>query len=198
MGIFSGLNKFDSYLLIINVFGFILYLINKYLYSHTDEKNVDLPLTITSLLGGSLGIVIAFMIFDRKAEKGNMMSRVFVFSVLVIQIIIFLIVKGNISESLSFGVLGYFKQNKQLIVYLVGINLLAFTFYAIDKISAIRGRSRIRIVTLLALAFFGGSIGSLVAMYSFRHKTRQDYFVVGVPIIMVMQLVVIFYLMNLK
>ncbi|WFF73677.1 DUF1294 domain-containing protein [Proteiniclasticum sp. QWL-01] len=104
MGIFSGLNKFDSYLLIINVFGFILYLINKYLYSHTDEKNVDLPLTITSLLGGSLGIVIAFMIFDRKAEKGNMMSRVFVFSVLVIQIIIFLIVKGNISESLSFGV----------------------------------------------------------------------------------------------
>ncbi|WFF74530.1 DUF1294 domain-containing protein [Proteiniclasticum sp. QWL-01] len=94
--------------------------------------------------------------------------------------------------------MGYFKQNKQLIVYLVGINLIAFTFYAIDKISAIRGRSRIRIVTLLALAFFGGSIGSLVAMYSFRHKTRQDYFVVGVPIIMVMQLVVIFYLMNLK
>ena len=59
-----------------------------------------------------------------------------------------------------------------------------------------RSSGRIRIVTLLGLAFIGGSIGSLLAMYLLRHKTRKDYFTVGVPLIIVMQVVVIFYMMN--
>ena len=53
-----------------------------------------------------------------------------------------------------------------------------------------------RIVTLLSLAFFGGSIGALGAMYLFHHKTHKDYFSVGVPLIMIMQAVVLFYMMN--
>ena len=35
-------------------------------------------------------------------------------------------------------------------------------------------------------------------MYVFRHKTKKDYFTVGIPLIMVMQVVVIFFLMNVK
>lgn len=66
----------------------------------------------------------------------------------------------------------------------IGVDIAAF---AIDKIAAIEGRSRIRIVTLLGLAFIGGSIGGLIAMYLFRHKIRKDYFTVGIPLIMVMQ-----------
>ena len=53
-------------------------------------------------------------------------------------------------------------------------------------------------VTLLALAFAGGSIGSLIAMYAFHHKTKKDYFTVGVPLILIMQIVVVFYIMNIK
>ena len=67
----------------------------------------------------------------------------------------------------------------------------------LERIAAIEGRSRIRIVTLLGLAFIGGSIGGLIAMYLFRHKIRKDYFTVGIPLIMVMQVFVIFYLMNM-
>ena len=67
----------------------------------------------------------------------------------------------------------------------------------LDKINAIEGRSRIRIITLLGIAFLGGSLGAILAMYILRHKTKIDYFTVGIPLIMLMQAVVIFYLMNI-
>ena len=66
----------------------------------------------------------------------------------------------------------------------------------IDKIAAIERKSRIRIVTLLGLSFVGGSIGGIIAMYLLRHKTRKDYFTVGLPLIIVMQIVLLFYVMN--
>lgn len=66
------------YLVIINIAGFILYLVNTLLYRMTVDGQIDAVITVVSLLGGSLGIVISIFIFDRKLEKGNMMSRVFV------------------------------------------------------------------------------------------------------------------------
>ena len=62
-----------------------------------------------------------------------------------------------------------------------------FAAFAIDKIHAIEGKSRIRILTLLGLAFMGGSVGALLGIYILRHKTKVDYFTVGIPLIMVMQ-----------
>lgn len=191
------LGLFEYYLIIVNIVGFILFVINTWLYSHTEEGQVDTALTIISLLGGSIGILISILIFDRKAQKGNMMSRVFIACIFVIQIIIFLIMKGYIAENITFAFWKFFSQHKFLIVYLIAINFVTLTAFAVDKIAAIEGKSRIRIVTLLGLAFIGGSIGGLVAMYVFRHKTRLDYFTVGVPLIMVMQVVVIFYMMNM-
>jgi len=102
------LGQFDYYLIIINVIGFVLYLVNTWLYTYTADGQIDRALTITSLLGGSLGIVIAILLFDRKAVKGNMMSRVFVSSVLVIQVIIFLIIKGHIKSDLTFAFWDFF------------------------------------------------------------------------------------------
>ena len=192
------LSRFDYYLIAINAIGFILYLVNTWLYSHTAEGQIDGILTITSLLGGSLGIVIAILLFDRKSVKDNMMSRVFVICVLIIQIIIFLMVKGHIKTDLTFAFWEFFGAHKIIIVYLLAINIVTLIAFAVDKIAAIEHRSRIRIVTLLALAFIGGSIGALIAMYVFHHKTKQDYFSVGVPLIMLMQAVVIFFLMNGK
>ena len=192
------LSRFDYYLIAINAIGFILYLVNTWLYSHTAEGQIDRILTITSLLGGSLGIVIAILLFDRKSVKDNMMSRVFVICVLIIQIIIFLMVKGHIKTDLTFAFWEFFGAHKVIIVYLLAINIVTLIAFAVDKIAAIEHRSRIRIVTLLALAFIGGSIGALIAMYVFHHKTKQDYFSVGVPLIMLMQAVVIFFLMNGK
>ena len=88
------MGKFEYYLIGINIVGFILYLINIWLYNHTEKGNVDSLLTIVSLLGGSAGDLLAILLFDRKAVKENMMSRVFVLCVFVIQLVLLLMYKG--------------------------------------------------------------------------------------------------------
>ena len=125
------------------------------------------------------------------------MSRVFVACIFVVQIIIFLVLHGVHGEQLTFAFWEFFATHKILLIYLGIINFVTFAIFAIDKINAIEDRSRIRIVTLLTLCFVGGSVGGLGAMYLFHHKTQKDYFTVGVPLIIIMQTVLIFYLMNL-
>lgn len=188
----------EIYLIIINIIGFVLYLINMLLYNYTAEANVDKFLTIISLVGGSLGILLAIVLFDRKSVKDNMMSRVFVICLFVIQLVMFLFLKGANGEKITFAFWEFFAEHKILIIYSVIINFVSFAAFAVDKINACEGRSRIRIITLLGISFAGGSIGAILGMYIFRHKTRVDYFTVGVPLIMIMQAVVIFYLMNLR
>lgn len=189
---------FDWYLLIINIVGFILYIVNWLLYKYTVDKQVDAFLTIVSLMGGSAGILIAILMFDRKAEKENMMSRIFVACVFVIQVVLLLIIKGYLGETITLAFWKFFDKHKVLLIYLFVINFVTFAAFAVDKIAAIERKSRIRIVTLLGLSFIGGSLGALIAMYLLRHKTKKDYFTVGVPLTMVMQVVVIFFLMNMK
>lgn len=191
------LGVFEYYLIVVNVIGFVLFAVNTWLYSHTADGQIDVALTITSLLVGSAGILLSILVFDRKAEKGNMMSRVFIACIFVIQIVILLMVKGFVAKNITFAFWSFFDQHKVLIMYLVVINFITLAAFAIDKIAAIEGRSRIRIVTLLGLAFIGGSLGGLIAMYLFRHKIRKDYFTVGIPMIMLMQVFVIFYFMNM-
>lgn len=192
------MDAFGCYLVIVNVLGFILFVINTWLYSHTQDKQIDVVLTIISLLGGSLGIVAGILIIDRKARKENMMSRVFVVCVLIIQVIAFLMLKGIHKEKISFAFWEFFSQHKLLGIYLVIINVVTFIAFGIDKLKAMSHKYRIRIVTLLCLAFAGGSAGGLLGMYVFRHKINKNYFTTGIPLIILMQAVVVFFLMNLK
>ena len=186
----------EYYLIIANVGGFIAYSINTWLYTYTADKQIDTALTIITLLGGSAGILLFMILFDRKAVKENMMSRVFIACVFVIQIVIFLILRGHIGDKITLAFWTYFDQHKFLFLYLVIINFVTFAAFAVDKIAALENRYRIRIVTLLGLAFIGGSLGALIAMYLLRHKTKIDYFTVGIPLIIIMQIVLTFYLMN--
>ena len=84
--------------------------------------------------------------------------------------------KRTSCRSHNTGILGVFAKYKILLIYLAVINFIAFVAYAVDKVNAAKHRSRIKIVTLLGLAFVGGSVGSLLAMYLLRHKTRKDLF----------------------
>ena len=190
------MSYFGYYLIAMNVIGFILFAVNTWLYAYTPDGQIDKFLTVNCLLGGTVGILLSMFIFDRKAQKGNMMSRVFIACVFVIQVVIFLIIRGHIADNITLAFWNFFYDHKILIIYFGVINFIAFAAFALDKIAAIEHRSRIRIVTLLGLAFIGGSIGSLIAMYLFRHKTQKDYFTVGIPLIMLMQVIVIFYVMN--
>ncbi len=192
------MKTFEKYLVIINIIGFLMYLINMWLYSHTKEGQVDKFLTILSLAGASPGILLAIVLFDKKAHKGTMMSRVFVISVFIIQIILFLMWKGYMNDKITLALWEPFLKHRILLVYFGIINFITFIVFAIDKVNAQEHRSRIKIVTLLGLSFIGGSIGALLAIYLLHHKTKKDYFTVGIPIIMIMQVIVLFYLLNAK
>lgn len=74
-----------------------------------------------------------------------------------------------------------------LIVYLVIINITAFIAFGMDKRKAKKGRWRIPERTLMMLAVLGGTLGALLGMYGFRHKTRHLKFVLGVPLILAVQ-----------
>ncbi|MBE6925094.1 MAG: DUF1294 domain-containing protein [Ruminococcaceae bacterium] len=76
-----------------------------------------------------------------------------------------------------------------LILYLIAINAFGFLFMLIDKIKARRGKWRIPESTLMGIAFIGGSIGSLLGMYTFRHKTRHPKFTLGIPLIIAVQII---------
>lgn len=77
---------------------------------------------------------------------------------------------------------------KIFIGYLLSINMIAFLAYGIDKRRAIKKRWRIPEKTLLGLAIIGGTLGALAGMYGFRHKTKHLKFVLGVPIILILQI----------
>ena len=77
---------------------------------------------------------------------------------------------------------------KILILYLVFIILLTFAAYGIDKRKAQKNAWRIKESTLLLLAAAGGSVGALLGMQIFRHKTKHPKFTVGVPLILLVQI----------
>jgi len=81
-----------------------------------------------------------------------------------------------------------------LAAYLVIINVIAFASMGIDKSKAKSHAYRIPELTLFILAIIGGSIGSILGMQIFRHKTKHWYFVWGMPLILMLQLALIAYL----
>lgn len=78
-----------------------------------------------------------------------------------------------------------------MIIYLIVINLFGLILMAIDKSKAVRHRWRIPEKTLFLVAIIGGSVGVWIGMYACRHKTKHASFVVGVPVILILQIVLI-------
>lgn len=79
---------------------------------------------------------------------------------------------------------------KILIVYFIVVNLVAMCMYWVDKRKAIKNKWRIPEKTLILVAAIGGSIGALLGMYLFRHKTKHKKFTIGVPAILITQVIV--------
>lgn len=81
-----------------------------------------------------------------------------------------------------------------LILYICLLNLFSFVLMGVDKYKAKRNHWRISEQTLMLFALFGGSFGVLFGMTIFHHKTKKKKFVVGVPIILLLQCIFLFYL----
>lgn len=82
------------------------------------------------------------------------------------------------------------------LLYLLIINAAGFLLMLADKSKAKRGAWRIPEATLMGVAVIGGSIGSLIGMKLFRHKTRHPKFFIGIPLILALQIVAAIFLMR--
>ena len=77
---------------------------------------------------------------------------------------------------------------KYFLLYLLLINAIAFVLMLADKQKARKNRWRIPERTLIGSAMLGGSLGALLGMYTFRHKTKHFKFTLGVPAILIAQI----------
>lgn len=80
-------------------------------------------------------------------------------------------------------------------IYLFAINVVTFFVYGIDKWKARHKRWRVSEAALLMLAVLGGSVGAWLGMYVWRHKTQHKKFKYGVPLILLAQIVILYYIM---
>ena len=80
--------------------------------------------------------------------------------------------------------------------YLLAINIATFFLYGIDKYKARKRRWRISEATLLLMAVVGGSIGAWTGMRLWHHKTMHKKFKYGIPIIIILQVALAFYLLT--
>lgn len=80
-----------------------------------------------------------------------------------------------------------------IVIYLLAINLIGLLIMYIDKKKAKYGRWRVPEKTLLIVALLGGSIGTMIGMRLFRHKTQKIKFTLGFPTILISEIIIITY-----
>ena len=80
---------------------------------------------------------------------------------------------------------------QNIIIYFVAINIITFFVMWLDKRKAKKGKWRIPENTLLLLVLLGGVIGGIAGMYTFRHKTQKMKFVIGFPVILICEIILI-------
>lgn len=83
---------------------------------------------------------------------------------------------------------------KNIIIYLIIINLIGFYMMWSDKRKAKWGKWRIPENTLFMVTALGGGIGTIAGMYTFRHKTKKLKFTVGLPAILILEIILGIYL----
>ena len=83
---------------------------------------------------------------------------------------------------------------RALLIYLIIINSLTFLIFGIDKWKAQSGKWRIPEATLIWMSIIGGSVGALMGMYLFRHKTQKRKFNLGIPAILLAQAILAYFI----
>lgn len=75
--------------------------------------------------------------------------------------------------------------------YLIIVNILSLLLMKIDKTKAIKRKERIPEIVLITISFLGGSIGSIIGMYLFHHKTQKLKFQILIPVSLVLTIIII-------
>ena len=82
---------------------------------------------------------------------------------------------------------------QNIIIYFIVINIIGFFIMWLDKRKSIKGSWRIPEKTLFIITALGGGIGTIAGMYTFRHKTQKIQFVIGFPVITILEIMTIIY-----
>lgn len=80
---------------------------------------------------------------------------------------------------------------KIALIYLLGMNVVAFLLYGLDKWKSKRAKWRIPEATLIWMAVLGGSVGALLGIRLWHHKTLHAKFRYGVPAILIAQVLIV-------
>ena len=83
-------------------------------------------------------------------------------------------------------------------IYLTAVSLVAIGLTAHDKNAARRGSWRVKESTLLIVSALGGSIAMLTTMRIIRHKTKHPKFMVGIPVIIVLQVMAVGFILSIR
>lgn len=83
-----------------------------------------------------------------------------------------------------------------ILLFVIVMNVIGFAVMGIDKAKARKHKRRIPEKTIFVISILLGSIGTFAGMYAFRHKTRHMKFVIGIPLILVVQIVLGMILLN--
>ena len=85
---------------------------------------------------------------------------------------------------------------KILIIYLIVINIIAVVVTIHDKRAAKRGSWRVKERTLMLISALGGAPLMYLTMHIIRHKTRKPFFMIGIPLVFVLELVIVFLVLH--
>ncbi len=90
-------------------------------------------------------------------------------------------------------------MRESIIPYIIlAVNVFVFLLYVVDKLLAKAGWWRVPERVLLITAAGGGALGAIVAMVTARHKTNKLWFRIGVPLLLILQISILLYLLNLQ
>lgn len=87
---------------------------------------------------------------------------------------------------------------KALIYYLLLINIICLLLAGLDKFNAIHKFFRIPEKVFFILSFIGGSLGVLIGMYLFHHKTKKMKFYLGIPFLFILNIVSLYFILKIK
>jgi len=81
-------------------------------------------------------------------------------------------------------------------LYIILINIIAFFMMYLDKQKAKKGKYRISEKALFVVSLLLGGIGTYIGMYRFRHKTKHKLFTIGIPIMIVLNILTVYYILS--
>lgn len=200
MGVFiadlgAGMDPYPIYLLAVNAVAFLVFTIDLLLYKFAGRELVDhCVLSLFAVVGGGVGMLLAFLLRDRHVVKDNVAWRfIAVLGIIVWELVTLCaygVVRLDVEALLAPLDLGALAP---IGIYALSMSAVTFRVFAYDKWQAEHGGWRVREFVLHKLSLLGGAFGCLLAMRLVWHKTRAYYFVRGFPIMIVLQVGLVAY-----